>query len=405
VSSDEVVSFKSDVPLGEAITSLNELWKKLAKKVVVDRSGLSSSEQVIGINIQAMYWKDAFESLLRQNGVWYSEYQDYIDVAPLSQLNQPAQQTQTVTTPTTPVKQDTDVNRPETMLTAQQPTIQQSPVMKVDSAEIYAKMREVSISSVFFVVDRTALAQSGISFSLFRGRGLNLGIEFTGSEKIATPIFNMGVNPTDPRLAVDVNMALAMFESEQLGEVIARPRITVRSGSSTRFQSGQDFSIKTRDFSGNLIDQFYNTGTILTVAPTYYTHDGVDFISLSYNIERSSATPGEVTTLVDIVKASGVINLLDGEETYVGGLYQTQELTVREGVPLLKDLPWWFLGLRYLFGFDSKSVIKKELIVLMKAELVPVVKDRVTDAKGQSPMQDIRREMREDEQRRTGKKN
>jgi type IV pilus assembly protein PilQ len=239
---------------------------------------------------------------------------------------------------------------------------------------------------------------------LFRGRGLNLGVEFTGSEKISTPILSAAINPTDSRLAVDVNAAIKMFESDQLGEVIARPQVTVRSGATARFQSGQDFSIKQRDFSNNIIDQFYSTGTILTVTPKYYESDGTEFVVLNYQIERSSATPGEVTTLVDKVGTGGSITLLDGEETYVGGLYSTSEVTVREGIPLLKDLPWWVFGLRYLFGFDSKNVQKKELIVLMKAELIPLLQDRQVRA-NDNKLQNVRKDMQQDLQRRTGKKN
>jgi len=125
---------------------------------------------------------------------------------------------------------------------------------------------------------------------------------------------------------------------------------------------------------------------------------------LNYQIERSSATPGEVTTLVDKVQAGGTISLLDGEETYVGGLYSTSEVTVREGIPLLKDLPWWFFGLRYLFGYDSQNLQKKELIVLMKAQLVPLLQDRKNQAKD-NKIPVIRKDMQQDQQRRTGKKN
>ncbi len=408
-SQEEVVNYKSDVQLNEVFPSLFELWKKFGGKIVIDRVGASNLTTTIGMDIIRMYWKDAFEMLLRQNNLWYREFPDYVEVVTPDMLNQPPSQTeQPVTTPTLQQQQiaDTPAQQPSmTQPAFQQPAQQQQPLVeKVDSAKIYSEMREITISSIFFQVDRTALAQSGVSFSIFRGRGLNLGIEFTGSEKISTPILGAQLTPSDPRLSVDVNAAIKMFESDQLGEVLARPQVTVRSGSAARFQSGQDFSIKQRDFSGNIIDQFYQTGTILTVIPKYYEYEGTEFITLTYKIERSSATPGEVTTLVDKVDASGVITLLDGEETYVGGLYSTSETTVREGIPLLKDLPWWFFGLRYLFGFDSKNVQKKELIVLMRAELVPLLKDRQEQAKSVDALQKARKDMQQDQQRRTKKK-
>ena len=68
--------------------------------------------------------------------------------------------------------------------------------------------------------------------------------------------------------------------------------------------------------------------------------------------------------------------LLDGEETIIGGLFINEETNDRQGVPFLKDLPWWFFGLRYVFGFETKTVRKKELIILLKAELLPSLQDR-----------------------------
>jgi len=59
-------------------------------------------------------------------------------------------------------------------------------------------------------------------------------------------------------------------------------------------------------------------------------------------------------------------------------LYETTNTTVREGVPFLKDLPWYIFGLRYIFGFNSENVTKKELVILLKVELVPTLQERIT---------------------------
>ena len=47
------------------------------------------------------------------------------------------------------------------------------------------------------------------------------------------------------------------------------------------------------------------------------------------------------------------------------------------GIPILKDLPWWFLGLRYLFGYNSVKQQQNELIVILKAELVTPIAERI----------------------------
>jgi type IV pilus assembly protein PilQ len=68
--------------------------------------------------------------------------------------------------------------------------------------------------------------------------------------------------------------------------------------------------------------------------------------------------------------------LYSGEETSIGGLYTTDDETTRQGVPFLKDLPPWVLGLRYLFGSEQITKTKDELIILLKVELTPTVRTR-----------------------------
>jgi general secretion pathway protein D len=51
--------------------------------------------------------------------------------------------------------------------------------------------------------------------------------------------------------------------------------------------------------------------------------------------------------------------LLNGEETILGGLFVNEEAITRNGIPFLKDLPWWVLGIRYLTGSDQTVSEKK----------------------------------------------
>ncbi len=186
--------------------------------------------------------------------------------------------------------------------------------------------------------------------------------------------------------------------------MIARPQTTVRSGSTGRVQIGTDFSVKERDFAGNVIDRFYSAGTILEVTPTVYTYGNTELIDLMYKATRSSVTPGTVSTLIDKTENQSKLLLLNGEETYVAGLTLNEETTTREGIPLLKDLPWWFFGLRYLFGYDKVNVSRRELLILLRAELVPTIDARIEQlTKNRDVMQEKLKENREDMDRRTKK--
>jgi len=178
------------------------------------------------------------------------------------------------------------------------------------------------------------------------------------------------------------------FESENLGEIIANPSIVVRTGEVGKIRIGSDFSIKQRDFAGNVTDQFFQTGSIIDVTPHVYNEQGIDYVVLRLNVERSTAFPSELSTEIRKTKASSQIMMLNGEETVIGGLYITDETYVRTGIPFLKDLPWWVLGIRYLAGSDQKKVTKKEIIIVVKTELLPTLKDRVKNLADKSKFKD-----------------
>ena len=99
---------------------------------------------------------------------------------------------------------------------------------------------------------------------------------------------------------------------------------------------------------------------------------------LNLLVERSSFIQGDLTTEIKKTNATTQVIMLNGEEVVLGGLYINDETTDRTGVPFLKDLPWWFFGLRYIFGSDSKVLKKQELIILLKAEILPTLEERLS---------------------------
>ena len=435
INQEELVSFSADVSYTKAIQLLGELSKKIDGKLLIDRSPLQGKDKTIGINIESMYWKDALELILRSNQLWYNDYPEYLEILSLEELGKQAgEQTQ---------KENQFKSVSQTPSFAPAPAVAPASAV-VDSSEYYSKLREVAISSVFFDLNKTKLAQSGMDFSIFRGSNMNLGVNFHGATSATTTGTNgtsstggtstsggistitgtsttsgtsttqigsrltdealsAAINPTG-NIGVNINAAIAMFESDQLGEVIARPQITVRSGSVQTIQIGQDFSVLEKDFSGNTVQRFYPTGTILTVRPKIYKVGDMEFIDVQYKVEKSTFTTGTTTSIINKTQASGSLTLLNGEEGYIGGMYSNEENIVRSGVPLLKDLPWWFFGLRYLFGYDSKEVIKRELLVLIKAEILPSLEERAAKPPAvNNILQDGQQEMDKDLKRRTGK--
>jgi type IV pilus assembly protein PilQ len=151
---------------------------------------------------------------------------------------------------------------------------------------------------------------------------------------------------------------------------------------------GSDISIKTRDFSGNIIDQFYATGSIIRVTPYIYEAQGIEYCLLDLDVERSSGFPSELSTEIKRTSAKTQILMVNGKQTVIGGLYLNEDKTVRNGIPILKDLPWWVLGIRYLTGSDEKTTTKKELVIVIKVDLIPRIKERIALPNSENPVKE-----------------
>lgn len=340
IAPEEIISMSKTMPFNQALDILNYLCKKFYHKVIIDPE---ERETPIGIDVDKMYWFDALELILRKNVLWYEEFSDYLKIIKIEQTLPPVQE---------------EVEEP----------------VQETKGDKFFRTREVVISAIFFEADGSKLRQLGFNWDLFRGNDVNLGARMSAAET-KTGLFELGVAPE-----VDFGSLVAVFkamENDQIGDVVASPQITVRSEQEGKIQVGSDVAVTIKDFAGNSVTQMFSTGSIIKVTPEVLMHDSTYFIHLDLVIERSNTSTGNSGLEIKKSFAKTSVLLLDGEETIIGGLYVNEESHTREGIPVLKNLPWWFFGLKYLFGFDAKKVVKKELIILLHAELLPTLEDRL----------------------------
>ncbi len=339
---DELVTLSQTLPFNEAIALLSKVSESTTGKRVVSTI---VSENPIGIEIESMPYDKALFMIVQYSGFVLEEKEDVIIVKRL----------------------------------------QGEEVKPVD---IYASVdsREVKISAVFFEVDVAKTKENGIDWKfLLSQNGLDVGTELitqtqTTTEAQSNPS-QFGVSGGgDFKLGDFYGQATAMFrffESNNLGEIIASPNIVVRDKKMGRIQVGSDFSVRTRDFAGNTVEKFFPTGTIIEVTPHVYKENGIDYVLLNILVERSSFLLSEQTTEIKKTNAATQVLVLNGEETILGGLFITEQTIVRNGIPFLKDLPWWVFGIRYLTGSDQTIDKKKELVILLKTELLPTLQERL----------------------------
>ena len=339
---DELVTMSQTLPFNEAIALLSKVSESTTGKRIVSTV---ASDQPIGFEVESMPYDKALFMIVQYNGFLIEEKEDVIVVKRV---------------------QGEEV-KPE---------------------DIYASVdsREVKISAVFFEVDVAKTKEVGVDWKvLLSQNGLNLGSELNtqvqsqaGTQVQPSQFSLSGMG--DFKLGDFYGQATAMFrffEREGLGEIISSPNIVVRDKKQGRIQVGSDFSIQTRDFAGNTIEKFYPTGTIIEVLPHVYKENGIDYVLLNIMVERSSFQQNETTSEIKKTTASTQVLMLNGEETILGGLFVTEEVVTRNGIPFLKDLPWWVFGIRYLTGSDQTIERKKELVILLKTELLPTLQERL----------------------------
>jgi type IV pilus assembly protein PilQ len=345
-SPQELVSIAPTTSLDKALAAISEVSQKFVGKVIIDPE---RRNMPINVDIQGTYWREALEQICRANDIWYTEYENYIQLTGGMGGGE-----RTMTSGPAGVAQSVDIQR--------------------EVANF--RSREIKVSAVIFLVDLTKTEEVGINWSFMKSTGdYDFGAAFNGADNVSTKMFKAELTPKVS--FANMTFLLNLFSDYKLGEVLAQPQLTVRSGEEGRIQVGEDFSIRERDFAGNLIDKFYSAGTIVRVTPQVITEQGVNFVHMVVSVEKSAVNPGQVSTIINKAVATTNLLLLDGEETIIGGLYSTEPKTTRQGVPFLKDLPWYVFGLRYLFGYERTDDVKKEVVILLKAELVPTLQERI----------------------------
>lgn len=371
----ELVSIAPTTTLDKALAAISEVSKKFTGKIIVDPE---RRDLPIGVDISGVQWRTALETICRKMSLWYEEYPNYIQIVGIGGDAKGKDQAA--------------------------PGAGASAVVDIQREAATFKSREIKISAVFFEVSLSKLDEVGINWNFMKSnKNMSVTSTFGGADRVTSDIFELQATP---KLSfANVTAVARVFAAHDLGEVLSGPQLIVRSGEKGRIQVGQDFSIKERDFSGNLLDRFYSTGTIIDVTPQVIVENGVNFVRLKVDVERSSLVPAQGSIILNKTKAATDVLLLDNEETIIGGLYNNEMQEVRVGVPFLKDLPWYVFGLRYLFGYNKEEVRKKELIILLKAELVPTLQERITQkVKEDGVYQRWKDEMRSLDEHVTGRK-
>lgn len=374
VPADQVVSFLPTTSFGRFLELLNPMFQTVTGKQVVDPE---QRDFPIGLTIAGLHFFDAFEMILDYNDLAYRETDQFFVIEEV------------------PEEQD---------LTAQQPGTLQgqrgAAAAQQEGLLPTHETREIQINAILFELDHTKTRQLGIDWNVLfppiggggqqgGGGGGQQSDERIPQLRLRTDRFverfdDYVIAPGE----VDVSFLTNLFrllENTGAGRTLAQPSVSVQSGEEGRIQIGSDIPVTVRDFAGNAITQFVSTGIIVDVVPTLVespltdTADAptLDFMHLTVQVENSTGRPFGDGIAIDRSTATTKVLLVDGEQTVIGGLYSISDDVERRGIPILKDLPPWFFGLRYVFGFERTIYSQRELLIVLQAELLDPLTARI----------------------------
>jgi type IV pilus assembly protein PilQ len=343
-----LVTINEDTVLNEAVRILELSSLKFESKKMINQSNFNGN---IGIPVNRLPWRQALELIALKNGLVVIDQAGYIALANL---------------PAASASIDG---------------------VKMLQPGVDVESKQVRINAIALLADRAYLKSLGIDWSTLLDGTVTLNADFTGASQVPSSIFGLGIGGefSVGGVQVEINTLLNAIESNQKGTVIAKPNIMVSSGKKGYIQVGQDISVKTIDEAGNTTDKFFATGVIMNVEPTIVEVDGTEVVHMKVSIERSSGTPGNISTIINKSKSETELVLYDGEEAVIGGLYDTDTVKTRGGIPILKDLPWWVLGIRYLTGYYKYETKERELVIILKTDIVENAVERALKAAQNPP--------------------
>ncbi len=154
----------------------------------------------------------------------------------------------------------------------------------------------------------------------------------------------------------------AITQSDK-GRIIAHPEITTIDNKEAKIQMGQKIPVKKFDESGNVVIEFEEVGTILTVTP-HLTSDNQILMELAPERSTYQYDPNGVIINTSNARTNVIVN--NGQTAVIGGLTTEDEVESEVGVPILMDIP--LIG--RLFKYTNKRIESRDLIIFVTPTII-----------------------------------
>jgi type IV pilus assembly protein PilQ len=164
-------------------------------------------------------------------------------------------------------------------------------------------------------------------------------------------------------LGSDIRLDLRLSAAATIGQVkiISTPKIITLNNKAAKISQGQSIPYSTVSAEGTKTE-FVEAALTLEVTP-HVASDGT--ISMKIKATNNSAGTGSPPP-INKKEATTEVQVMSGETTVIGGIYQDSESDEDSGVPWMQDIPLF----GWLFKSNSKQKTKTELLIFITPKIV-----------------------------------
>ena len=383
-------TFSIDVTGADIRTVMRAISQFSGKNIVVDRDVKGS----VTISLKNVGWEAALRTILRSTGLEYVEEGGILRVDEATKLQAEAtdreaarsRQMELVPLETRVLKLNyanaaeligplqaslsrrgliQAEKRTNTLIVSDLPNI----VDRVEkmATELDSTTPQIEITAKLVDVDTDASRDLGITWGV------------TGLQPGNDPANNLDVHVTEPKSpsSATINYGLTknwgavsakidMLERMNKANIISNPRITTVDNREAKILVGQKIPLIVQDVAGNPVSQLQTIGIQLKVTP-HLTQDKKIIMDLHPEVSdlaTQSTVQGGV--IINTSEADTRVMVDDGQTAVIGGLIRSNDSSIRQGVPILKDFP--LVGI--LFRSSNTTRQNRELIIFVTPRLV-----------------------------------
>ncbi len=162
-----------------------------------------------------------------------------------------------------------------------------------------------------------------------------------------------------------IDLELSALESDGFGEIVSQPKVLTGDKQQAVIKSGTEIAYEKATSSGATSIEFREAVLQLEVTPQITPDNRIIMDLLVSQDSVGAFTPGGEPS-IDITRIETQALVGNGQTLVLGGIFQTEEVSGTDKVPLLGDLP--FVG--KLFRNELRNIEKREILIFITPKII-----------------------------------